>query len=674
MPTLVDVQWKKEKNKMAKQNLQERFQQLAGIKPLYETGKLNTISDQYNPNTQMLQVHGCNIQNGVYGFMPHTSMYVPNHSDPSTHCNNNYNLPDCWNMGWNNTPQFWQGAVGLNGARWVLDPNNVQQCPSGSLPDCYICDSGSMTTYSQTSDFVWNNGDCMVYNSPIGTVSGHTDQSIGWASCQSGPSTPVQVPGTKTLDSPCIEYKTLPKQEQITFCEKCSINPDDPMCECCPTDRLQEKDRQSSTTSTGAPTPCEDFLSMMSSPPGDIDCCKALQGDFTNAFGNNTSGYDPSQPGEKCDQQWTIDGNSPADGWKKCCEDDTVVTMEQYCCCPGQPCFQTNAQGCEAMGASCTLHPSLSACQQACGDDPHTGGDPEPCDKLMADPMHAGCCNKCRSGNAQGTPCEPHCKCCESPVVGDLREAKNIIKRLLREIKKKQPLNERWNCHPNAFGGSNCGCGSGGCPTISVAGDCSTRPVGNARYNGFDSCSSYCQNGCSAGTNPNIGQRGLVDPSLTFQPSPDMGSGISTTMPKPDLRRAIGEEIKKLMNEQAPGNPNPWDLAACMMDEFDNRSAAMNNFQGSYDAGPFNINFPGAWGNNFENKMFVLGQNVATKVSNNHPNMPWDRLCTVMTNRHNAMNPPTNPNWNLPNNPPPNNALLKHIRKNVVGDMINACC
>ena len=102
-------------------------------------------------------------------------------------------------------------------------------------------------------------------------------------------------------------------------------------------------------------------------------------------------------------------------------------------------------------------------------------------------------------------------------MVGDLREAKNIIKRLLREIKKKQPLNERFNCQSNGNGTSNCGCGGGGCPTITVSGDCSSRPIGNARYNGFDSCSSYCQNGCSAGINPNIGQRGLVDPSLTFQ-------------------------------------------------------------------------------------------------------------------------------------------------------------
>ncbi len=46
MPTLVDVQWKREKNKMTKQNLHERFQQLAGIKPLYETGKLNIITEQ----------------------------------------------------------------------------------------------------------------------------------------------------------------------------------------------------------------------------------------------------------------------------------------------------------------------------------------------------------------------------------------------------------------------------------------------------------------------------------------------------------------------------------------------------------------------------------------------------------------------------------------------------
>ena len=47
MLTLVGVQWKKEKNKMAKQNLNERFQQLAGIKPLYEPAKLYEQSTKY---------------------------------------------------------------------------------------------------------------------------------------------------------------------------------------------------------------------------------------------------------------------------------------------------------------------------------------------------------------------------------------------------------------------------------------------------------------------------------------------------------------------------------------------------------------------------------------------------------------------------------------------------
>ena len=39
----------------------------------------------------------------------------------------------------------------------------------------------------------------------------------------------------------------------------------------------------------------------------------------------------------------------------------------------------------------------------------------DPCKKLMADPMHSACCEKCKSGSVTSPtdPCFPHCECCD---------------------------------------------------------------------------------------------------------------------------------------------------------------------------------------------------------------------------------------------------------------------
>jgi len=148
--------------------------------------------------------------------------------------------------------------------------------------------------------------------------------------------------------------------------------------------------KSSPSTST---TPCVDFINKLvpsQGGTGDIDCCKMLQGNFTGPYGGtSTSGMIQT----RCDKYWnSISGVPPQSlGWKNCCK---------------------------------------------------SGPPPVPCSTLSLQPNHTGCCQKCKSGSAQGTPCEPHCKCCKSKtqaVANTTQIAEG--KKLFRETAK---ANERY--------------------------------------------------------------------------------------------------------------------------------------------------------------------------------------------------------------------------------------
>jgi hypothetical protein len=85
-------------------------------------------------------------------------------------------------------------------------------------------------------------------------------------------------------------------------------------------------------------------------------------------------------------------------------------------------------------------------------------------------------------------------------------QLRNIIRESIKELmNEKQLLNEMYSCYITVQGGANhnaggyseCSCGeeSGACPTISVAGDCSSA---DGKFGGFKSCSKYCKGGCLA--------------------------------------------------------------------------------------------------------------------------------------------------------------------------------
>ena len=118
--------------------------------------------------------------------------------------------------------------------------------------------------------------------------------------------------------------------------------------------------KSSPSTSTSA-TPCVGFINTLvpsQGGTGDIDCCEMLKGNYAGAA-------NPQMLKTRCDKYWnSISGVPPQSlGWKNCCK---------------------------------------------------SGPPPVPCSTLSLQPNHTGCCQKCKSGSAQGTPCEPHCKCCKS--------------------------------------------------------------------------------------------------------------------------------------------------------------------------------------------------------------------------------------------------------------------
>ena len=85
-------------------------------------------------------------------------------------------------------------------------------------------------------------------------------------------------------------------------------------------------------------------------------------------------------------------------------------------------------------------------------------------------------------------------------------ELRKIIRESIKEMMgEKQPLNEISNCSWNGnLNQSECQCigvdgEEGGCPTITVSGDCRS---GNGKFNGYRSCGSYCNSGCFASVVP----------------------------------------------------------------------------------------------------------------------------------------------------------------------------
>ena len=89
--------------------------------------KYGRLNEQSGGGT--VTVHGCSSQGGIYGFMPHTTLQVPTNTS-ATQCTSNYDS-NCWDG-----PQAWRPWLSSNnfmGERWVIDPNNVQNCPSDQL-------------------------------------------------------------------------------------------------------------------------------------------------------------------------------------------------------------------------------------------------------------------------------------------------------------------------------------------------------------------------------------------------------------------------------------------------------------------------------------------------------------------------------------------------------------
>ena len=154
----------------------------------------------------------------------------------------------CQAQGW---PVVGMMNANTQGAQSV---QNAQNSSAGS-------NSGVDGLYARYDDCVQNCAGMFSATNPPPNNIPCGDDCYSWSIQNSGPSNPTNSSSTNTtgttdpgsspspvkpptLNDPCEEYRTFSKQEQLNFCEDtCSMNPSDPMCECCPDDtilRMQE--------------------------------------------------------------------------------------------------------------------------------------------------------------------------------------------------------------------------------------------------------------------------------------------------------------------------------------------------------------------------------------------------------------------------------------------------
>jgi hypothetical protein len=155
--------------------------------------------------------------------------------------------------------QTWGGAQNYQG--WYgyvnqADLNGGQGCVSVNTasadPDCFACENGSVVTLPLSQiDQPWPASATMCgfeQNATGGWIGYYVDQAAltnASGSCQ-GPPPPPPSTGTgapEYLGNPCDEYSMLGRLEQEDICERCTVDPSDPMCECCPEGRRDDEER-----------------------------------------------------------------------------------------------------------------------------------------------------------------------------------------------------------------------------------------------------------------------------------------------------------------------------------------------------------------------------------------------------------------------------------------------
>tara|TARA_Y100000296_G_scaffold46433_1_gene53297 strand:+ start:152 stop:901 length:750 start_codon:yes stop_codon:yes gene_type:complete len=215
----VDVQWKKEKNKMAKQNLNERFQELAGIKPLYEqsTGGLTCYACQ---GTTMINAQ-LNSSNAVGQCSPQPSasagiFYYDDQNNTMLNPCNGYIAPGQLMM--------WETCDGntTSNEPYCIDPS------LGSIgSEFQLQDTQNNFVVKVTHDL----GGCGDPAAQLPANIGETLSGVAFTTSPGTCTTPPPPPPTE--EDPCAEFNTWGRREQRDFCEGCMRDSSEPGCECC---------------------------------------------------------------------------------------------------------------------------------------------------------------------------------------------------------------------------------------------------------------------------------------------------------------------------------------------------------------------------------------------------------------------------------------------------------
>ena len=202
--------------------------------------------------------------------------------------------------------------------------------------------------------------------------------------------------------------------------------------------RIRRLHESANTLLTEAGTPCSSWLTTLGpGNSGDIDCCQVL------SDGSSGTNWHTTQPNGLCSVQWTNTLNqSPWDGWKNCCSSTPPPPPPQISC---DSCNNGAPTSNWYPGPNCPTGTIPSGTGNPCGPPP------TPCKTLVLQPRHTGCCQKCTSGSAQGTPCQPHCACCTSQVSTnsniqmDMNKPKNDKRSIKDDLEEIRYMNELYD-------------------------------------------------------------------------------------------------------------------------------------------------------------------------------------------------------------------------------------